>query len=321
MHLPRFPATAATAADARRYYHNRAAQLLWMGWRWDGRFVEHGWGVEVRYVDPAGVEHRSVFVLEGHTGRGHLGRWLAAEPDIPFVTSTRCPRMKAWLDARSVPHVTVAPAPWPAYAAIEAFYGDRRARRSGRYLMEHIDEGLYLLGVFGAAQVELDGWCLHPLVQGDDDLRATWSRGAAPWRGVDPRAVLLAMAYRHTANRWLSHHPTPAAAPQSPLPEVARMLMADKVQNRKDFERHLRGDLPNSDRLDAYFAGWLRGLGISEQRYVELARAVIERRGGQARVIAGLDGRSHLARCSSAITSEGSRSAGKGAERPADSTD
>ncbi len=283
MTLPRFPATAATADDARRYYRNRAAQALWLGWSWSGRFVEHGWGVETRFTDPAGVAHRTVFVLDGHTGRGHLSRWLAAELAVPFVTSTACPRMKAWLDARGVAHRTIAPPPWPAYAASERHYGDRRARRSGRYLMAHIDEGLFLLGQLDAAQVERDAWCLHPLVQGDDDLRATWSLGDAPWRGIDPRAALLTMAYRATANAYLAHHP-PAAPPACPLPEVARLLVADKVQNRLDFERHLRGEIANSDRLDAYFAEWLAALGIDDARYVELARALLERSGRDPRL-------------------------------------
>lgn len=192
---------------------------------------------------------------------------------------------------------TDRPDPWPAYAAIAAVYGERRARRSGRRLMAHVDEGLYLLGVFGASPVELDAWCLHPLVQLDDDLRATWDRGADVFDGIAPRAVLLAMAYRETANAYLSGHARPAVMPHSPLPEVQRLLRADKVQNRKDFERHLRGDLPRSDRLDAYFGDWLAALGVSEARYVALAREIIARAGEPpAEVVPGAGGRMHLAR-------------------------
>lgn len=292
--LPRFPATAATADDARRYYRNRATQALWLDWRWSGRFVDHGWGVETRFFDPKGVEHRSVFVLEGHTGRGHLTRWLAAEPGVPFVTSTACPRMKAWFEARGLAHRSIEPAPWAAYRAIEAHYGDRRAKRSGRYLMAHIDEGLFVLRALGATAVELDAWCLHPLVQGDAELRETWVRGAAPWQGVDPRAAALAMLYRETANGYLAHHP-PGAVPPCALPEVARLLVADKVQNRKDFERHLRGVVPNSDRLDAYFAEWLGALAIDEGRYLELVGALLTGMGEPVRTVEGADGRRHLA--------------------------
>ena len=145
MTTPRFPATARTAAEATAYYQNRAVQALWLGWRWDGRPIDHGWGVEAVSYAPAAVPHHSIFVLEGHTGRGHLSRWFAAHPDRRFVTSTLCPKMKRWLDARGVKHVTIAPDPWPAYDAIAAFYGDRRARRSGQHLMNHVDEGLATL--------------------------------------------------------------------------------------------------------------------------------------------------------------------------------
>lgn len=182
-----------------------------------------------------------------------------------------------------------------AYAVIAAWYGDRRAARSGRPLVAHIDEGLDILDALGAAPVEQDAWCLHPMVQADADLAASWPRPDL-WRGLDPRAVALAMAYRHTANAYLSPMPRPAQIPRSPLPAVARLLIADKVQNRKDFELYLRGDVPNSDRLDAYFADWLAALGVDDDRYLALAGRVERARGRSFTVIAGSDGRRWLAR-------------------------
>lgn len=292
----RFPAVAHTVEEAVGYYRNRAVQALRLGWRWDGAFIDHGWGVEVVLTDPDDQPNHSVFVLADHTGRGHLSRWMAAHPDARFVTSTLCPKMKAWLEARGTRHVTISPPPWPAYAAIERFYGDRCARRSGLFLMNHIDEGLFVLERLAASAVERDGWCLHPLVQGDAELQDAWRSTPDPLAEQSPRAVLLAMAYRETANGYLSTHPPSTPVPRSPLSAVQRLLVADKVQNRKDFERHLRGRVPNSDRLDAYFADWLAVLGVSEARYLEWATAIVERSGrGRPELITGADGRRHLA--------------------------
>ena len=162
----------------------------------------------------------------------------------------------------------------PHQQAIKAFYGNRRAERSQVPLMAHIEEGLAILEAIGAAQVAKDAFCLHPLVQSDSDLQQSLEPGSAlDAFPVHARAVALAMEYRAVANSYLSHHCTgPADKPSlSRIAEVNQMLVADKVQNRKDFERYHLGSHPNSAVLSQYFANWLAALGISEDRYQELA--------------------------------------------------
>ena len=161
----------------------------------------------------------------------------------------------------------------PHYQAIQAFYADRRAQRSQVPLIAHINEGLALLDALGAEQSAKDAFCLHPLVQDNEALVQSLEPGshlrAFP---VEPVAVALAMEYRATANAYLSHHCTgPTDEPAlSPLPAVNLMLVADKVQNRKDFELYHQASHANSALLAQYFANWLRRLGISEARYQEL---------------------------------------------------
>ncbi|MDJ1501575.1 hypothetical protein [Xanthocytophaga agilis] len=53
----------------------------------------------------------------------------------------------------------------------------------------------------------------------------------------------------------------------SPLNEVNQMLIADKIQNRKDFERYHQQSHARSEELTIYFANWLKRLGISEEKY------------------------------------------------------
>lgn len=57
----------------------------------------------------------------------------------------------------------------------------------------------------------------------------------------------------------------------SALAEVNAMLIADKVQNRKDFEIHHAATHPNRAVLARYFRNGLRRLGVPEPRYAELA--------------------------------------------------
>jgi hypothetical protein len=160
------------------------------------------------------------------------------------------------------------------YRLIATFYGERRARRSGVRLMNHIDEGLRILDALGASREAKQAFCLHPIVQADEDLaRAAAEGGALRTPGLDPLAVALALEYRAVANAYLSTRTVVALEEirLSPLPDVQAMLVADKVQNRKDFELHHRATHPRAAELAAYFERWLRRLGVSEERYRELA--------------------------------------------------
>lgn len=155
-------------------------------------------------------------------------------------------------------------------AAISNYYGKRCAERSGVPLMNHITEGLLVLDEIKASEWAKRGWCLHPLVQEDTALHENfdWLQQFHPW------SVALAMEYRWVANSYLSSHPNRPIQEiyLSPLPDVNDMLIADKVQNYKDFLIHHLGSHPNSARLDQYFRQWLERLGISRERFQELGK-------------------------------------------------
>jgi hypothetical protein len=159
------------------------------------------------------------------------------------------------------------------YAAICRFYGDKRAERSGVPLISHIDEGLALLDHIGAPERAKEAFCLHPLLQDDGALLGALAPDSMFAQAQpDPVVVLLAMEYRRVANDYLQHHceSVDDAIELSSVDEVNQMLIADKVQNRKDFERFHRGKHKNSDSLQLYFGNWLRRLGVSEERYAQL---------------------------------------------------
>lgn len=171
----------------------------------------------------------------------------------------------------------------PEHRLIRVFYGERRARRSAVPLINHIQEGLLILQRLGASLATQRAFCLHPLLQADEDLKsqhalvlesvATQEEGA--W------VLMLAMEYRNCANSYLSHHElSKEGVPLSPLPEVNQMLIADKVQNYRDFLFYHGKTHPNAQRLHRYFLDWLEGLGVppGSAEYERLAKDLSEQR-------------------------------------------
>jgi len=162
----------------------------------------------------------------------------------------------------------------PHYEAIRAYYGQRRAERSGVLYIQHIDEGLAVLNAIQASQPACEAYCLHPIVQSNEALVAAFLPDSVLWRfAIDLYAMALTMEYRSVANGYLSTRRIQSLEQirLSPLPEVQHMLIADKVQNRKDFERYHLDTHPRSAELLQYFKNWLQVLEISESRYQELA--------------------------------------------------
>ena len=152
-----------------------------------------------------------------------------------------------------------------AYELIKAYYGDKAANRSQVPLMNHIDEGIIILKYTRAAEPVIDAYCLHPLVQDDDALKDNWFKLSAI---SDSCTVMYAMEYRSVANEYLSAKVnTGHKIRLSPLAAVNLMLVADKIQNRKDFIKYHRGTHPRSRELDRYFDDWMHVLGIDTAEY------------------------------------------------------
>jgi hypothetical protein len=149
------------------------------------------------------------------------------------------------------------------YMMVSDFYGTKRAKRSGLLLMNHINEGLYILNRIQAPLSAKRAFCIHPLIQSDADLENMWTEVIA---NCDKTAIFLAVEYRNIANQYLSYRKiTDISEIQlSPLDAVNKMLYADKIQNYKDFLTHHNGKHPRSDELNLYFNNWLERLGIED---------------------------------------------------------
>jgi len=120
--------------------------------------------------------------------------------------------------------------------------------------MNHIDEGLAILNWIGASENAKKAYCLHPIYQGDADLLKNFNK-----YDIDSEVMLLVMEYRSVANEYLSMNfvDYPSEIRLSPLKDVNDILIADKIQNYKDFELYHKGKHKRSRELDDYFKNWI----------------------------------------------------------------
>ena len=172
----------------------------------------------------------------------------------PFLQ--KCQKKKKQGEKKMIKHT-------PEYQLIAAFYGQRKAKRSCVPLINHIHEGLFVLEHVGAPESALRAFCLHPLVQSDNDLEKNFQEVCSK---SSPKALGLAMEYRNIANQYLSLRTITDLSDiaLSPLTAVNQMLIADKVQNFKDFLLYHKETHPRSKELTEYFHNWLQRLGVSQ---------------------------------------------------------
>ena len=116
-------------------------------------------------------------------------------------------------------------------------------------------------------------FALHPLVQPDEELQKHFELLA----GCDPIAVALAMEYRWVANngvrRVVANNGWKITL--SIFPVINQMLVADKVQNRKDFLATFdRNDSANFIELNRYFDAWLYALNVTDEAYKRFISAL-----------------------------------------------
>lgn len=151
------------------------------------------------------------------------------------------------------------------YKLIKEFYSDRIAIRSKVPLINHINEGVGILYYLNSNIETMKAFALHPLVQSDKDLARNFQAMIAN-QNVSRLALALAMEYRNIANAYLSFREVKNIydISLSPIPEVNEMLIADKIQNYKDFLKYHAKTHPRSKELDIYFNNWIDRLECRE---------------------------------------------------------
>lgn len=152
------------------------------------------------------------------------------------------------------------------YAMVSRHYAGKTALRTGVPLINHINEGLQILSKLSAWPTAMRAFCLHPLIQNEHEFERNWKTICRS--SISPRAIVLAMEYRHVANSYLCTPHTDGwglADIQREvglvIPPVRLMLIADKLQNQKDFLKHHQHTHFRAKELKAYFENWLNFLG------------------------------------------------------------
>lgn len=256
--MKRLDFNAETIEAAENYIYNRAIQLLKFNVVLRGIVVREQ-GVIAVFGYENEIYH-SFYILKQYRGQGWYTTFYK-EFKGTILTSSEC-QMEVYLQVKGIPYKTFTIEDSNEYKVIQNFYGDGKAKRSGQYFMNHIDEGLAILNLIGASDEAKRAYCLHPIFQADADLIK-----AIPVRfELTDNAVLInVMEYRSVANEYLSTRNINSIDDirLSPLKDVNDMLVADKVQNKKDFDLYHLDTHPRSVELDWYFRCWLKRLNVT----------------------------------------------------------
>lgn len=261
---------AKTILDAEWYIRGRVRQGLHAGWRFASEiFNEEDKAVVAYLTHPQFGLHKVIYVLDQYKGIG-LYQKLNKIYDAPILTMWDC-ELEVYLKEKSIPYRMAdfqTTLQRPAYMMASHFYDNEKTKRSAIPLMNHIDEGLFVLSELGADRITMDAWIVHPLFQTDSALKNTLHYCRNYFYGLEEHCILYAMEYRNVANQYLSERTISSIEDiaLSPLEQVNQMLIADKVQNRNDFIRYHKGTHPKSDCLEKYFENWLLRLGVTREQ-------------------------------------------------------
>lgn len=155
------------------------------------------------------------------------------------------------------------------YSLISKFYEGKKAERSGVPYMQHIDAGLDIMQIHGSSELAARAFCVHPLFQDNQPLLTNMFESDKSILDLNPCVIVLAMEYRRAANAYLCKPHTDEWTYLDLrdhvgwlMPDVAEMLIADKMQNREDFDTHHLGKHERSAQLSDYFETWLLYLTV-----------------------------------------------------------
>lgn len=252
---------ATTFENARKYLQIRYNQLLSIG-----IYVEN----ETEYEDKAIItqynnDYYSIYLLEQHRGKGYYKDILFGK-DMSIITMKDC-NISEYLNKNYIDYIEVKPS--KAYQLICKHYGDKCAKRSKVPLINHINEGLRILSEIGASQDVLDAYCLHPIFQSNeayDYIYNTQRYSKFIKKHISLRVLLLTIEYRRVANSYLSNMSIDNFV-GFPNDNIKEMLLADKLQNYKDFLLYHKDTHERSKELTEYFNNWLHIL-LKDYEYV-----------------------------------------------------
>lgn len=212
---------------------------------------------ELYYEDKAIITnysngYSSIYILKQHRGQQLFIKLLQIFM-IKIITMNTC-NITDYLNKIRCNHIVVEPS--KAYILIRDYYANKTTKRTNIPLMNHIDEGIKILNNIGVDQNTIDAYCLHPILQSDEDFNNNLSMD---FTGINSKALLLAVEYRRVANSYLSTGNISDFVGFTNN-NIKQMLFADKTQNEKDFRLYHESTHPKAKTLRIYFNNWLNKL-------------------------------------------------------------
>lgn len=260
----RLPFHAETIDEIKQYFNVRALQVKPYGYVWSG-LVENMNGIHYTQFSKNGQNYYSLYVPANLRGLNKYRETYEALGKPTILTTYDC-GIDNYLLKRKIPFEVTAPhVLWHEYRLISNFYSNKKAKRSDVFLMNHIDEGVGILYKLGAEESAIRAYMIHPYLQSDSDFANNYFQV----NSFDKNVLVLALEYRKCANAYLCKpHTDTWTIADLPLytgeiiKPVRHMLVADKIQNQKDFLKYHFGTHERSDQLSKYFDTWLEYLNI-----------------------------------------------------------
>ena len=265
--MKRLDYDATTEEAVIQYFQTRHYQLSSCGFSWDHQIHNTPLGYFTQFIEESTQkQYYAFYVLKQHRGKGLSKKIVHNLTEVyPIITINDC-KVVDFLTHEKVPfRVIDGSFNLPEYKLVESQYGDGQAKRSKIWFMNHIDEGMIILNYINSNIAAKAAFCLHPLLQIGEDLSNNF-QSLAMNPLISKEHFGLALEYRNIANQYLSNHyvSNDDNITLSPLKEVNDMLIADKVQNYKDFLLYHKGTHPRSDILENYFKNWLKKLNCED---------------------------------------------------------
>ena len=258
----RFNNNATNYNEALEYTKNRYIQLLKFGAKSMKTYDYDNIALIAIFEWSNGKQYYGIYIYKEHRNKGLYELIWKSLKCPTIVTLDEC-NIVDYLQYKKIKYVSYSHKLYyrGAYEIIEKYYGNKITNRSNVHLINHIDEGLAILENIFATQEAKEAYILHPMLQDDAALLENF-RNPGILYNTHPSVLILAMEYRKTAMAFLPKDLNEIALNKpfgpvlSVLKDVNDMLIADKIQNQKDFYLY-NSTIENANTLKRYFAMWI----------------------------------------------------------------
>lgn len=236
--------------DWPEYEKKLKLKLLRFGYSWVYTVGGTGYSM-TRFEDRFGKnKYCVIYVYAQHRNKGVFTKLIDENNDC-YLTLPEC-NMVEFFKNKGAEYICLKDGLENHLQVIETYYGTTKAKRSGIPYINHIYEGLGILGVLNASEEAKTGFIWHPLYQ--DAKIYSENNCASKYSYVAD--TFLRKNYKINNTKFLEKH--------LQNKDIRDMLIADKVQNYKDFTNNKDKYAERKD-IEKYFLWWFDQLSISHQ--------------------------------------------------------